>query len=111
MTVAYAWMFAAILFEVLGTAALQASNQFTRAWPVAVLVACYVVSFTCLSFALKEIPVGVAYAIWSGCGIVLISLVGLVWFRQSLDSPALIGLALIVSGVLVINLMSKSVAH
>ncbi|MET0604818.1 MAG: multidrug efflux SMR transporter [Beijerinckiaceae bacterium] len=108
---AHLYMFTAILLEVLGTAALQASNQFTRTGPVVILVACYFASFFFLSLALKEIPIGIAYAIWSGCGIVLISIVGSVWFRQSLDAPALVGVGLIVAGVLVINLLSTSVTH
>jgi small multidrug resistance pump len=107
----YALLLVAIVLEVIGTTALQLSQQFTRPWPIAVLVLCYTASFYCLSVTLKSIPVGVAYAIWSGLGIVLISLVGLVWFRQRLDLPALIGLALIIVGVLVVNLFSKSISH
>ncbi|WFR94308.1 DMT family transporter [Rhizobium tumorigenes] len=107
----YGLLLVAIVLEVIGTTALQLSQQFTRPWPIVVLVACYTASFYCLSITLKAIPVGVAYAIWSALGIVLISVVGLVFFRQRLDLPAVIGLALIIAGVLVVNLFSKSISH
>lgn len=107
----YALLLLAIVLEVIGTTALQQSQQFTRPLPIVVLVACYAASFYCLSITLKAIPVGIAYAIWSGLGIVLISAVGLVFFRQRLDLPAIIGLALILAGVLVVNLFSKSISH
>lgn len=108
---AYAALLAAILFEVCGTTLLQKSAQFTRLWPSVGVVICYGASFYFLSATLKSIPVGVAYAIWSGLGIVLISAIGYFALRQALDTAALIGIALIVAGVLVINLFSKSVAH
>jgi small multidrug resistance pump len=107
----YAMLLLAIVLEVIGTTALQMSQQFTRIGPTAVLVLCYMAAFYCLSMTLRVIPVGIAYAIWSALGIVLISLVGLVFFRQRLDVPAVLGLALIVAGVLVVNLFSKSVSH
>jgi small multidrug resistance pump len=101
----------AIVTEVIGTSALKASEGFTRAVPIAITIVAYGLSFYFLALTLKAIPVGIAYAIWSGFGIVLISLVGVLWFRQSLDIPAIIGLALILAGVVVINGFSKSVAH
>lgn len=107
----YGLLLVAIVLEVIGTTALQLSQQFTRPLPIVVLVACYTASFYCLSITLKSIPVGVAYAIWSVLGIVLISVVGLVFFRQRLDLPAVIGLVLIIAGVLVVNLFSKSISH
>jgi small multidrug resistance pump len=107
----YAMLLAAIVLEVIGTTALQMSQQFTRLGPSIVLVVCYAAAFYFLSLTLRVIPVGIAYAIWSALGIVLISAVGLVFFRQRLDAPALIGLVLIVAGVLVVNLFSKSVSH
>ena len=107
----YAFLFTAIVLEVIGTSALKASEQFTRLLPILVMVACYGTSFFFLSLVLRTLPVGIAYAIWSGLGIVLISLVGVIWFKQSLDVPALIGLALIVSGVVVVNLFSKAIGH
>ncbi|MDL2403890.1 DMT family transporter [Rhizobium mayense] len=107
----YAMLLVAIVLEVIGTTALQMSQQFTRLGPSIVLVLCYVAAFYCLSLTLRVIPVGIAYAIWSALGIVLISAVGLVFFRQKLDLAATIGLALIIAGVLVVNLFSKSVSH
>ncbi|PZM13969.1 SMR family transporter [Rhizobium tubonense] len=107
----YAMLCVAIVLEVIGTTALQMSQQFTRFWPVVVLLVCYSAAFYFLSLTLRTIPVGIAYAIWSALGIVLISVVGLVFFRQKLDLAAVIGLALIIAGVLVVNLFSKSVSH
>jgi small multidrug resistance pump len=101
----------AIVAEVIATSALKASEAFTRPVPVVITAIGYAVAFYFLAQTLRTIPVGVAYAIWSGLGIVLISLVGVLWFRQSLDAPALIGLALIVAGVIVINAFSGSMAH
>lgn len=101
----------AIGFEVMGTTLLQQSQQFTKPWPTAGLAVCYGVAFYLLTLALKQIPVGLAYAIWSGLGVVLISVIGLFLFKQKLDLPAIIGLALIIGGVVVINLFSKSVSH
>ncbi len=107
----YAMLMVAIVLEVIGTTALQMSQQFTRLGPTVVLVVCYAAAFYCLSVTLRVMPVGIAYAIWSALGIVLISVVGLVFFRQKLDLAAIIGLALIIIGVLVVNLFSKSVSH
>ncbi|ANM11834.1 UNVERIFIED_ORG: small multidrug resistance pump [Rhizobium aethiopicum] len=107
----YGLLFAAIVLEVIGTTALQLSQQFTRIGPTVLVVACYAAAFYCLSLTLKSIPVGIAYAIWSALGIVLISSVGLVFFKQRLDLPAIVGLGLIISGVVVVNLFSKSISH
>lgn len=101
----------AIVLEVTGTSALQASQQFTRLWPTVLMAICYLGSLFLLSYTLKVIPVGVAYAIWSGIGIVLIALVGYGVFGQRLDLPAVIGLGLIVAGVVVVNVFSKSIVH
>ena len=111
MSPSYAYLAVAIVAEVIATSALKASEAFTRPLPAAITVAGYAVAFYCLAMTLRTIPVGIAYAIWSGLGIVLISLIGWFWFRQSLDGPALLGLGLIVAGVVVINLFSQSVAH
>jgi small multidrug resistance pump len=102
------YLMIAIVAEVIGTSALKASEGFTRLGPSAVVVVGYGTAFWCLSHALRTIPMGIAYGIWSGVGIVLISLVGFVVFRQRLDVPALLGLALIIAGVAVIHLFSKS---
>ena len=111
LTVAYAYLGVAIVAEVIATSALKASDGFTRAGPSVVMVVGYAIAFYCLALTLRVIPTGIAYAIWSGIGIVLISAVGWVWFRQALDLPALIGLGLIVAGVMVVNLFSKTVGH
>jgi len=108
---AYGILLIAIVGEVAATSALKASEGFTRLGPSIITVVGYVLAFYCLSLVLRVIPVGVAYAIWSGVGIVLIAAVGWIWFRQVLDLPAIIGMALIIAGVLVLNLMSTSVGH
>ncbi|MGN6099303.1 MAG: DMT family transporter [Bosea sp. (in: a-proteobacteria)] len=107
----YLWLAGAIVSEVIGTSALKASQEFTRFVPSLVTVVAFLCAFYCLSITLRTIPVGIAYAIWSGIGIVLISLIALVLFGQKLDAPAMTGMALIVAGVVVINLFSKSAAH
>lgn len=101
----------AIVFEVLGTSLLKHSNGFTRLWPTLGTVASYAATFYFLGHALKVIPMGPAYAIWSGLGIVLIALIGLFIFGQKLDFWAIVGLGLIMAGVIVINLLSSSVPH
>lgn len=107
----YFYLGIAILAEVTGTLALRASDGFSRLIPSAVVVCGYGLAFFFLSLTLKTIPVGIAYAIWSGVGIVLISLLGWVLFRQALDVPAMIGMGLIIAGVAVLNLFSKSAGH
>lgn len=102
---------AAIVFETIGTTALKASEGFTRAGPSAVVALAYGVSFWLLALVLKVVPVGVAYAIWSGAGICLIALIGWLTFGQRLDGPAILGLGLIVAGIVVINLFSASTTH
>ncbi|MBB6241221.1 SMR family transporter [Rhodanobacter sp. MP1X3] len=101
----------AILAEVIGTSALKASEGFSRLLPSVVVVAGYGVAFYFLSLTLKHIPVGIAYAVWSGAGTVLITLIGVLAFRQKIDLAGMIGIALIIAGVLVLNLLSKSSAH
>lgn len=108
---AYVYLLVAIVAEVIGTSALKASEGFSRLVPSALVVLGYGIAFYCLSQVLKSIPVGVTYAIWSGLGIVLISVVGAVFFKQSLDLPAILGMALIIAGVAVINLFSKSAVN
>jgi len=111
MAAGYLYLLIAIVGEVIGTSALKASEGFTRPLPSLVTAVGYGVAFYCLSLTLRTIPVGIAYAIWSGIGIVLISLVGLLAFRQTLDAPALVGIGLILAGVVVINVFSSSVPH
>lgn len=107
----YLILFVAIVLEVVGTSALQASQQFTRPLPTLVMAASYLAAFYCLSLVLRVIPVGIAYALWSGLGIVLISIIGLVVFKQKLDLPAVLGLGMIVAGAITINVFSKTVGH
>lgn len=101
----------AILAETVGTSALQASQQFTRFWPSVVVVLAYGVSFYLLALTLKVLPVGVVYAFWSGLGIVFIAIIGFVIFKQALDGPAILGMAMILSGILVIHLFSNATPH
>jgi small multidrug resistance pump len=101
----------AILAEVIATSALKASEGFTHPLPSVIVVAGYAVAFYCLSLTLRQIPLGIAYAVWSGAGTALIALIGVVAYRQKLDPAAIVGIALIVAGVLVLNLFSKSSAH
>ncbi|MGE4371096.1 MAG: multidrug efflux SMR transporter [Burkholderiaceae bacterium] len=98
----------AIVAEVIATSALKMSDGFTRLGPSSVVVIGYGIAFVLLSFTLRTLPVGVAYAVWSGIGIALIALVGVFLFDQKLDTPALIGMGLIIAGVIVLNVFSKS---
>lgn len=109
--ITYAALIAAIVCEVIGTSFLQQSQQFTRLVPTVLMAVFYGAAFFLLSITLKTLPVGVAYAIWSGLGIVLISAVGYVFFRQTLDLAAMIGLGLIIAGVVVVNVFSKTMGH
>ena len=105
------FLFIAIISETIATSALKASEGFSKPLPSLVTVAGYGLAFYCLSLTLRTIPIGVAYAIWSGIGIVLVTLVGVVLYKQVPDPMTLCGLALIVAGVLVINLLGKSSVH
>lgn len=109
--VTYGALALAIVLEVIGTSLLQVSQQFTKPLPVLGMGVCYALSFYLLSISLKVLPVGVAYALWSGLGIVLLSVIGIVLFRQSLDLAAYLGLGLIVAGVVVVNVFSKTAGH
>lgn len=103
------WLFLgmAIVAEVIATSSLKASVGFTRLWPSVVVIVGYAIAFYCLALTLKVIPVGIAYAIWAGLGMVLITLVGWYVFDQKLDVPGMLGIGLIMAGVLVINLFSS----
>jgi small multidrug resistance pump len=98
----------AIVADVVATSSLKLSDGFTRIWPSVVVVAGYGISFYCLSVTMRSIPIGVIYALWSGLGVVLITLVGWLVFKQHLDLPALIGISLIIAGVVIMNVWSKS---
>lgn len=101
----------AVVFEVIATSTLKATEGFTRLWPSLITIGGYACAFYFLTFPMRTIPVGVVYALWSGIGIVLVTLVGWVVLKQPLDTPALLGIGLILAGVVVINLFSKTVAH
>lgn len=111
MNIGYLYLAIAIAAEVVATSALKASEGFTKTGPTLIVAAGYGVAFYFLSLVLKSVPVGVAYAIWSGVGIVLIAAIGWLFMKQSLDAGAIAGIALIVAGVIVIQLFSKSAAH
>jgi small multidrug resistance pump len=104
----YLILFLAVAAETIGTTALQASQQFSRLVPSLIVVVAYAISFALLAWALKFMPVGIAYAIWSGLGIVLIAVIGFVIFGQKLDTPAVFGMAMILTGILVIHLFSNT---
>lgn len=104
-------LLAAIACEVVATSFLKQTEQFTRLIPSVVTVAGYAAAFYLLSIVQQHIPLGIAYAIWSGVGIVLIAVIGFTVFKQHLDWPAVLGLALIIAGVVVINVFSDSVSH
>ena len=101
----------AIVAEVMATTALKASQEFTRLWPSVLVILGYGTAFYFMTISLRVLPVGIMYAIWSGVGIVLISLLGWLVYRQTLDAPAMVGMGLIISGVIVINVFSSSVRH
>lgn len=106
----YLFLGAAIVCEVIGSAFLQKSEQFTRILPTAVMAAFYVVSFYLLSIVIRTMPLGLAYAIWSGLGMVLTAAVSVFIFRQTLDAMAILGIGLIIAGVVVMNVFSRA-AH
>ena len=111
MPQAYLYLLLAVLAETIGTTALQASQQFTRFWPSVIVIVGYAFAFYLLAMTLKVMPVGIVYAIWSGLGIFLIALIGFVVFGQRLDWPAILGLAMILAGILIIHLFSKTAGH
>ena len=104
----YVYLFAAIILEVIATSSLKASEGFTRLGPSLIVILGYALAFYLLSLTLANLPVGIAYAIWSGLGIVLVTLVAAILYRQIPDLPATLGMSLIVAGVIVIRLFSKS---
>ncbi|MDZ4394782.1 multidrug efflux SMR transporter [Cypionkella sp.] len=111
LVTSYIALFAAIVSEVVGSAFLQRSEQFTKLVPTAIMAIFYIASFYFLSLALRSLPLGIAYAIWAGLGIVLTAAVSLVIFKQSLDIAAMIGIGLIIAGVVVMNVFSQTAGH
>lgn len=101
----------AIVAEVIGTTALKASNEFTRLLPSLIVILGYGTAFYFMAISMRVLPVGIMYAIWSGMGIVLISILGWLVYRQTLDLPAMIGMSFIIVGVIIINVFSKSIGH
>ena len=108
-----AWVYLgfAIVAEIIATSALQATQGFTKLWPSVLTLVGYGLAFYFLSLSLRSIPMGVAYAIWSGVGIVCVSIIAFFLYKQSLDLAAILGMTMIVGGVVVINLFSKTVGH
>lgn len=107
----YIILFLAVLAETIGTTALQASQQFSKLGPTLVVFATYAISIALLGWALKYMPVGVAYAIWSGLGILFIAIIGFLVFGQRLDLPAVIGVTMILVGIVIIQVFSKTASH
>lgn len=104
-------LFVAITGEVIGTSALKASEGFSKPLPSAITVVSFGIAFYFLALTLRILPIGIAYAIWSGAGIIMISFIGYFYFKQSLDLPALIGIGLIIAGVVTINTLSDTTSH
>lgn len=111
MPKAYLMLLLAVTAETIGTTALQASQQFTRLWPSIIVVVGYGFAFYFMALTLRFMPVGIVYAIWSGLGILLIAAIGYIVFGQRLDWPAIAGLGMIISGILVIHLFSNTAGH
>ncbi len=107
----YIYLLSAILLEIAGANAMKASEQFTKLWPVVLMVACYLGSFYFLSVTLKYMPLSIAYAIWAGLGIVLTAVLAAILFKQVPDAPAVMGILLIVAGVVIISLFSRTSVH
>lgn len=107
----YLYLTLAIAFEVVGSSFMKASEGFSKWVPSSIVIIAYLTSFYFLSLALKTIPLGIAYAIWGGLGIVLTAIISVVIFKQKLDIPAIVGIVLIVSGVVVMNFFSKTTTH
>lgn len=105
------WLILAIAAETVGTSALKASEGFTRLWPSMIAVMGFITALVLLSQVLRTIPVGVAYAIWSGVGIVLIAAIGWVAFGQKLDAAAVTGMALIIAGIVIMQVFSGTTGH
>lgn len=111
MSPGYIYLSIAVIAEVIATTALKASDGFTVPLPSIIVVLGYGLAFFMLSLVLRTVPMGIAYAIWAGLGIVLITIAGAIVYRQVPDLPALIGMTMIVGGVVVINMFSKSTGH
>lgn len=111
MLKAYLILLIAVMFEGLGSTSLQASQQFTRFWPSVGVVVGFGSAFYCMMIVLQYLPLGITYAIWSGLGICLTAFLGWLIFKQQVDLPAMIGMGMIIAGIVVINLFSKTATH
>ena len=107
----YIYLALAVVAEVIGTSLLKSTDEFTKLTPTAVVVVCYIVAMWLLTLVLREMAVGIVYAIWSGLGIVLVTAVAAAYYKETPDLAAIIGMALIIIGVLVIHLFSSSIQH
>jgi small multidrug resistance pump len=107
----YLYLAIAIIAEVTATSALKASEEFTKLFPSIIVVVGYGVAFYFMTLVLRVIPIGITYAIWSGLGIVLVVIAGIFLYKQTPDIPAIVGMGLIISGVIVINVFSKTMSH
>jgi len=101
----------AIVAEVIATSTMKATNEFTRFWPSVVVILGYGTGFYFMTISMRVLPIGIMYALWSGVGILVVSIMGWVIYRQALDIPAIIGMSFIVAGVVIINVFSKSIGH
>jgi small multidrug resistance pump len=101
----------AIVAEVIATSTMKSTNEFTRFWPSVVVVVGYCTGFYFMAISMRVLPVGIMYAIWASMGIVLVSIIGWVVYKQALDTAAIVGIGLILAGVIVINVFSKSIVH
>ena len=108
---AYLYLALAILAEMVATSALKTSEEFTKLFPSMVVLIGYGVAFYFMTLVLRTIPIGITYAIWSGVGIILIAVIGAIFYKEIPDFPAILGMGLIVLGVVVIHLFSKTVSH
>ena len=108
---AYLYLALAIVAEVAATSALKASEEFSKPAPTLLVIVGYLLAFYLLTLVLRTIPVGIAYALWAGLGIVLVAIVGAIVYRQTPDLPAIVGMGLIIAGVVVINVFSQSNGH
>ena len=107
----YLYLALAIIAEVAATSALKASEEFTKLVPSIIVIVGYCIAFYLLTLVLRVIPIGITYAIWSGLGIVLVTIAGVFLYKQTPDIPAIIGMGLIITGVIVINVFSKTASH
>jgi small multidrug resistance pump len=107
----YVYLALAIVTEVIGTSLLKSTEEFTKTVPSVIVIVCYLLSFWLLTLTLREMAVGVMYAIWFGLGIVLVAAVAAIYYKQVPDLAAMVGMALIIAGVLVIHLFSSSIQH